>query len=311
MKPPASPPRVVSLLPAATEMVCALGMAGRLAGRSHECDFPEEVRTVPVCTQARIDSAAAGAEIDRQVKARVAAGESLYAIDALTLRRIQPDVILTQGQCEVCAVSEADVRAVLQREIGWRPEVVSLAPKRFTDLWADLRTVARALQLPDEGRDTIRALKERLAELLLTVCQQTHRPTVACLEWLDPLMAAGNWVPEMIELAGGQNLFGHAGEHSPALEWEQVRKADPDVLLIMPCGFDRTRTRTEIAALTSRPGWNALKAVVSRQVFLMDGSAYFNRPGPRLVDSVAMVAEILFPMAFPKAKYEGKGWERL
>ena len=311
MKPPPLPPKVVSLLPAATEMVCALGQRSRLVGCSHECDFPEEVRSLPACTRARIDAAASSAEIDRQVKARAEAGESLYEIDVPQLRRLQPGVIFAQGQCEVCAVSDADVRKALAREIGWQPEVVALSPKRFTDLWADLRTVALALGLPDEGRDTIRALKERVAEVLLRVCQQSHRPTVACIEWLEPLMTAGNWVPEMVELAGGQNLLARAGEHSPWLDWERLRAANPEILLLMPCGFDRERTRKELARLAGQPGWAQMTAVRSRQVFILDGNAYFNRPGPRLVDSVEMLAEIFFPMAFPKARYEGKGWERI
>jgi iron complex transport system substrate-binding protein len=311
MKPPPLPPKVVSLLPSNTEIVCALGMRSRLIGRSHECDYPPEVRSLPVCTRSRVDPAAPGKEIDRQVKAETAKGVSLYEFDVPLLRRLQPDVILTQGQCEVCAVSEDDLRRALAREIGWQPSIVALSPKRFTDLWSDMGTVARALQLPDEGRGTIRKLKERVAELLLRVCQQQHRPSVACVEWMDPLMAAGNWVPEMVELAGGQNLFGQPGEHSPWLDWQPLRQANPDILLLMPCGYDRARTRKELAAMTTRPGWSDLTAVKSRQVFLLDGNAYFNRPGPRLVDSVEMLAEIFFPMAFPKARYEGKGWERL
>jgi iron complex transport system substrate-binding protein len=266
---------------------------------------------LPVCTRARLDTEASSAEIDRQVKAASAKRLSLYEIEVPLLRRLQPGVILTQGQCEVCAVSEDDLRAALAREIGWEPSVVALSPKRFTDLWSDLRTVAQALQLPDEGREAIRKLKERVAEVLLRVCQQDHRPTVACIEWMEPLMAAGNWIPEMVELAGGQNLFGHAGEHSPWLDWEPLRAANPEVLLLMPCGFDRARTRKEIALMSDRPGWKNLAAVQARQVFIVDGNAYFNRPGPRLVDSVEMLAEIFFPMAFPKAVYEGKGWERV
>jgi iron complex transport system substrate-binding protein len=311
MKPPPLPPKVVSLLPSNTEMVCALGMRSRLVGRSHECDFPPEIKSLPVLTRTKVDPLAASGGIDRQVKATAKEARSLYEIDVSLLRRLQPNVILTQGQCEVCAVSEGDLRAALAREIGWEPEIVALAPKRFADLWSDLRTVAQTLQMQDEGREVIRKLKERVAEVLLRVCQQNHRPTVACIEWMDPLMAAGNWVPEMVELAGGQNLLGRAGEDSPWLDWEPLRAANPDILLLMPCGFDCARTRNEMALMSSRPGWSELGAVKSRQVFIVDGNAYFNRPGPRLVDSVEILAEIFFPMAFPKAAYEGKGWERL
>lgn len=311
MKPLPPPLRIVSLLPSCTEIVCGLGMQALLVGRSHECNFPDDVASLPVCTRSRIHSDAPSAVIDREVKQRLKEALSLYEIDVPLLRKLRPDIVLTQAQCEVCAVSLPEVEAALAGDIGGQPTIISLSPKRFTDLWPNIQQVAEAAGVADGGREYIRSLKERVADVIVRVFQLAKRPKVVCVEWLDPLMAAGNWIPDIVELAGGTNLLSTGGTHSPWIDWEAIRKADPDVLVLMPCGFNITRTLREMGTLAGLPGWKDLRAVKEKRVVLVDGDAFFNRPGPRLVDSVEMLAEIFHPILFPKPRFEGKGWERL
>jgi iron complex transport system substrate-binding protein len=300
--------RIASLLPSTTEIVCALGLLEKLVGRSHECDFPPEVEALPVLTESKLDPRAKSDVIDDRVKQLVREGLSIYRVDAERLRALAPSVVLTQEQCDVCAASPKDVEAALQIWTGGRPRVVSLAPRTLADVWADLITVAAALGVPERGQ----ALAEHLASRLTDVSERTLRirpqPRVAAIEWTDPLMAAGNWMPELIALAGGTNVFGETGLHSPWLEWDALRAADPDVIVVLPCGFDLARTRREMAPLAAQPGWDELRAVRAGKVFLTDGNQYFNRPGPRLVESLEILAELLHPDEFP-AKHLGTGWE--
>jgi iron complex transport system substrate-binding protein len=302
--------RIVSLLPACTEIVCALGCGSQLVGRSHECDFPPEIRSFPVCTAPRLDPAGSSAEIDSRINSLSQSGSSIYQIDAALLERLRPDLILTQSQCAVCAVSQADLEKALPPPPAPRPEILSIAPARLTEVWRDIQTIAAALGVTEEGQALLWRLKNRVVDVIQKTCLIKRRPVVACLEWLDPLMASGNWMPEMVELAGGRNLFGEAGRPSARLEWENLAEADPDVLVLLPCGFDLARARREAGALGTRPGWRKLRAVKSKNVFLTDGNAYFNRPGPRLVDSIEILAEILHPKLF-SFRQENQGWARL
>jgi len=286
--------RIVSLLPSATEIVAALGLADQLVGRSHECDFPRGVERLPALCDPKLRIDGSSREIDRDVKALVGDGLSVYRVDAERLRALAPDVIVTQTQCEVCAVAEADVLAATRDWAGTRVRIVSLAPNRLDDVFADVARVAAALGVPRRGKAVVAALRERV-NTLASRMRSLPRPAVACIEWLDPLMAAGNWVPELVSIAGGRNLFGEAGQHSPWLEWEAVCRADPDVVVAMPCGFDLARTHRELAALERLPGWADLRAVRGGRVAAVDGHQYFNRPGPRLVESAEILAEILHP----------------
>jgi iron complex transport system substrate-binding protein len=289
---------VISLLPSATEIVCALGCDDRLVGRSHECDYPEHVRRLPACTAAQIDPVATSAEIDRQVKARLEQALSLYRIDMGAIRDLRPDVILTQAQCEVCAVSLPEVQRAVADWTGSPARAVSLSPQHFSDLWQNINTVAELLDVRERGRELVKGLKSRVADFIAKTASLTKRPSVACIEWFEPLMAAGNWVPELVELAGGLNLFGEAGKHSPWLNWEAVQEHDPEIIVAMPCGFDLDRTQREFPALYKRPDWSKLRAVRNRQVYLVDGNQYFNRPGPRLVDSLELLAGLIHPRLF-------------
>lgn len=285
------PPRIVSLLSSSTEIVAALGCAPWLVGRSHECDYPPEILGLPVCSKPRIDPAAASHEIDAQVKSLVASQLSIFEVDGALLSELKPDLILTQTLCDVCAVSDRDVLLALGAGVG-EARLVSLCPQCLTDTWTDIETVASALGVPERGVALHAQLRARLEQLKSRVLGRP-RPRVACLEWLDPLMAAGNWVPELVEAAGGQSVVGRVAVHSPWLSWEELAAADPEVIVLMPCGFDLPRTVREAAPLSADPRWRALRAVRDSRVFAVDGNQYFNRPGPRLVES-AEVLEAIF-----------------
>jgi iron complex transport system substrate-binding protein len=302
--------RIVSLLPSATEIVCALGAGNWLVGRSHECDYPPEVLSLPICTAAKVDAAASSGEIDRQVKQLVQDAVSVYRIDTDTLGRLKPDLILTQAQCEVCAVSLPEVEAAVGQSLGTMPRIISLSPKRLADIWDDFRTVAEALDLADHGKEVLRGLKMRVVGVIERACMLKNPPSVACVEWIEPLMAAGNWVPEMVELAGGRNLVGEAARHSAWMNLETLRDHNPDIIIFMPCGFGLQRTRAEMGPMLQRPEWAKLRAVRNGRVCLTDGNQYFNRPGPRIVESLEILAEICHPDRF-NFGHRGNGWEKL
>jgi len=285
-------PRIVSLIASATEIVDALGEMPHLVGRSHECDYPEAVKRLPVCTRPRIVVEADSREIDRQVKERARTAVSIYEVFDDVLRELKPTHILTQIQCEVCAVSLRDVERAIARGIEGNPRIVSLQPDSLAQIWEDVRRVARALEIERRGEEVVSALQRRMDELRPAA---GPKPRVACIEWIEPLMAAGNWTPELIEMAGGINLFGEAGKHSPWMTWEQFAEADADVLVIAPCGFDLARAGREMHWLSDRPGWRDLRAVSEGRVYLADGNQYFNRPGPRVVESLEALVEMLHP----------------
>jgi iron complex transport system substrate-binding protein len=306
---PFQEPRVISLIASATEIVAALGLESCLVGRSHECDFPESIRTLPVCTAAKVDVNASGAEIDRQIKSLLRNAVSIYDLDFDALSRLKPDVLITQSQCEVCAVSLRDVEQVVCRLIGSRPRIVSLSPNSLSGIWHDIEAVAEALEVGARGRDLLDTLEARLDAIRTRVARIPKRPRVACIEWIDPLMAGGNWVPELVEIAGGINLFGEAGRHSPWMTWEELRDGDPDVIVVLPCGWDLSRTCREMGPLTDRGDWNRLSAVRNGQVYVTDGNQYFNRPGPRVVESAEIFSEILHPEEFAYG-HRGRGFSR-
>jgi iron complex transport system substrate-binding protein len=314
-------PRIATMIASATEIVCALGFENDLVARSHECDYPASVTRLPVCTAPRFDVHGSSREIDQRVKSLVEEAASVYRVDADMLRQLQPDVIVTQAHCEVCAVSEKDVELAIAawlrsppapfpaEDCRNRPKIVSLSPNNLGDVWQSIRNVADALGVSSKGDTLVQQLQARVEHIAAKTPAMAERPTVACLEWLDPLMAAGNWVPELVAFAGGQNLFGSVGKHSPWLTWEQLCQRDPDIIVAMPCGFDLTKTRMEMAGLKAHRGWNNLRAVRNRRVVVSDGNQYFNRPGPRLVESLEILAEIVNPGLFHYG-HEGIGWER-
>jgi len=302
--------RIVSLLPSATEIVCALGYRDELVGRSHECDFPPGVEKLPALTEPKFGVEGTSAEIDERVRAIVKDALSVYRVDAARLRELAPDVIVTQSQCEVCAVSQSDVEAAVAEWLGAKPGIVSLAPYALADVFDDMVRVADRLGDRRRGEEVVASLRSRIDAIAERASRAERRPSFACIEWIDPLMSAGNWMPETVELAGGRNLFGRAGEHSPWMKMDALVAADPDVILVSPCGFPIERSRRELPALSADPRWNNLRAVREGKVFLADGNQYFNRPGPRIVESLEILAEILHPELFGFG-HEGSGWVRL
>lgn len=286
--------RAVSLIASATEIVCALGLEGVLVGRSHECDHPHYVRKLPVITEPAIDVAGTSADIDRRVRESARDALSIYRVDDAQLAALAPDVLITQTQCEVCAVSLKDVEAALARRLGLSPKVVSLNPNSLRDLRADIRLVAAALRAPLNGEELVAALDDRMDRASARVHGRPRR-SVVVIEWLDPLMSAGNWTPTLVARAGGTELFGVAGRHSGTMTWDELKKADPEVLIAAPCGFDLARTKAELAALTGRPGFSSLRAVREGRAYAADGNAFFNRPGPRVVETLEGLIEMIHP----------------
>jgi len=287
--------RIVSLLPSATEIVCGLGLRDQLVGVTHECDFPESVRPLPKVTRTLIPPDASSAQIDAIVRERARSRSPLYQLDLPTLHALQPDLIVTQALCDVCAVDETQVREVI-RSMSSRPRLINLEPMSLDDVFESMRTVARAADVADEGRAAIDELIQRTSRVANRSRRLPQHPSVVFLEWLDPLFCGGHWNPQLVELAGGTELIGKPGSQSRRIEWNKLRQADPDVLFIACCGFSIERTLVDLASLKRKPEWMDLKAARTNRVFVADGSAYFNRPGPRLVDSLEILAKSLHPV---------------
>jgi iron complex transport system substrate-binding protein len=294
-------PRIASLLPGATEMVCALGLADALVGVSHECDWPPEVCGLPRVTCSRIRSASASGEIDCQVRTLLAAGDPLYEIDAARLAALRPELIVTQAQCDVCAVRYRDVLDLVACEPSLSgTRVVALNPQSLADVLADVERIAAAAGRPERGRSVAAELATRADAVRRRTASLAadRRPRVAIVEWIEPLMVAGNWLPELVELAGGRYNLVAAGRHSPYVDWTALRDYDPEVLLAAPCGFDLPRTLREAEALPRLDGWSRLAAVRNGRAFAVDGNAYFNRAGPRLCDTLELLAHLVQPQLF-------------
>ncbi|AFZ50697.1 cobalamin-binding protein [Dactylococcopsis salina] len=302
--------RIVSLLPSATETVAALGLTDHLVGRSHECDYPPKVQSLPVCTEARLNSQKNSAAIDEDVQSLMQSALSIYEIKTDVLERLQPTHILTQDQCDACAVSMTQVQEATSQLVSSQPEVISLQGNVLTQVWADLKQVADRLGV--DSQQALADLQSRVDACTRITDQITAEncPRVVTIEWIDPLMSGGNWLPELVKMAGGEPILDETGERSRYLDWQNLSDADPDAIVILPCGFDLDRTRKEAQVLKERSHWSQLKAVQTDRVYIADGNAYFNRPGPRLVDSLEMLAEMLHPQQFSYG-YQGKSWEKL
>ena len=302
--------RVASLLPSATEIVCALGARDSLVARSHECDFPTDVASLPPCTTSKLSMDGTAYDIDAQVKAILQEGLSIYRVDADLLKALRLDVIITQDQCEVCAASLADVQAAACHLLDPAPELVVLSPVSLDDVFDDIRRVGAALGRESEADRLVSGMAADIEVIRTTATATASTPSVGLIEWLDPPMAAGNWMPTLVELAGGTPVLGRAGEHSPWLDWQAFLDADPDVIVILPCGYGLERTARELRAFTTRAGWTELWAVRAGHVYLADGNQYFNRPGPRVVESLEILAQILHPDRFPP-RHTGRAWVKV
>ena len=297
--------RIVSLLPGATEVVAALGLVDELVGVSHECDFPEAIRTKPVMVRSVIEpDAASSAEIDAQVKTAAGSHQSLYRLDDASFRRARPDLIITQDLCHVCAITPSD----LQRALGTLPRsarLLTLNPARLDDIVTDVERIGEAVGRPLEARQLASTLRGRLTSIAQRVAPANRRPSVACLEWLDPLYVAGHWIPEMVHLAGGTPVLIGPGVPSRHVSPDELHDAAPDVVVLMPCGFSIERTRRELPSVAEAPWWRLLPAVRHRRAFMVDAASYFSRPGPRLVEGVGMLAGLCHPERFGHAVPSG------
>ncbi len=300
--------RIVSLIPSGTEIVAALGLAERLVGRSHECDYPAAVGRLPACTSPAFETGGASREIDERVRELLRTALSIYRLDTAALERLRPTHIVTQDRCAACAVDLAEVERAVGAMTGCEARVISLEPRLLADVWDDVVRVGAALGV--SGEAVAADMRARVRVIAGRAPRQTRRKTVVCIEWADPLMAAGHWVPELVRLAGGDDVLGTAGARALKFDWNALEAVDPEVIVFMPCGYDLARTRAEAEALARRPDWRALGAARSGEVYITDGSQFFNRPGPRLVESLEILAEILGPERHSFG-HEGSGWARL
>ena len=288
--------RIVSLLPSATEIICSLGLENQLVGVSHECDYPASVQALPKVTHTLIPADASSGDIDRQVRERLQHDKALYTLNREVLEELQPDLIVTQALCDVCAVAESEVEAVA-RELSSQPQLVNLEPQTLDEVIACLRDVAAATAVEQQGVAT--ELQRRVDTISRRSANITVQPRVALLEWLDPPFSSGHWTPELVRLAGGREMLGEAGKASRSLTWEEVIAAEPEVIMIACCGFGIERTLQDMPLLAAVDGWREIPAVRNGEVFVVDGSQYFSRPGPRLVDSLEILAHALHPDIHP------------
>ncbi|HEX5387687.1 MAG TPA: cobalamin-binding protein [Gemmatimonadales bacterium] len=290
--------RIVSLLPSATEMICALGLEDQLVGVTHECDFPASVRRLPKVTRTLIPTDATSGEIDRLVRERLSADRALYSLDLAVLERLRPDLIVTQALCDVCAVAEDEVRAAACALPG-APRVINLEPESLGQVFDAIREVARAAGIERGAGEVVAGLTARVEAVAARSAALVERPRVALLEWLDPPFSCGHWSPELVRLAGGVEGLGREGEPSRTLRWDEVTAWAPEVVFIACCGFSVERTLEDVPALWSAPGWPELPAARSGRVYVTNGSDYFSRPGPRLVDGLEILAHALHPEVHP------------
>ncbi len=289
--------RIVSLVPHATELLFALGLGDQVVGVTHECDYPDEAQELPQVTHDTLEPGLSPAEIDAAVRARTESGESIYELDDELVGELEPDLIVTQALCHVCAVSVDEVRA-LARTLPGPPRVISLDPTTYGETVGDVRTIAQATNSKDAALDLI-ARTARRADVVRLAVRGAPRPRVAALEWLDPVFVAGHWTPQLVEMAGGEDVLGFAGEPSRQATWEEVAAAQPEVVIVMPCGYDAARALVEAEDFAGR-----LRELGADQVVAVNASAYFSRPGPRLVDGLELLAHILHPDRVPQAPAE-------
>ena len=282
--------RIISLVPNGTEILFAVGAGDQVVGVSHECDYPPDARTRPILTGSALTPGMSAAEVDQAVSAQVGSGLSLYTLDEARIAELAPDLIVTQELCPVCAVSTEQVDGAV-RPLPRCPDLVSLDPRSLADVFADIRQVGEVTGHAEEAEALLRSLEERLEAVRARVAGRP-RPKVVALEWLDPFFAGGHWVPEMIEIAGGLDVIAKPGDHSRRLTWEDVRAADPDLLVVMPCGFNEAGAREQIGLIADRPEWRELRAVREGRIYPVDANGCFSRPGPRLVDGIERLAAL-------------------
>ena len=300
--------RIISLISSATEIVSSLQCMNSLVGISHECDYPKSIKKLPVCSEPRFDINGKSIEIDQNIKSLLQEALSIYRVKEDTIRSLKPDIIITQSQCDVCAVSIKDVRIAIEQAIGINPEIISLSPTCLEDVWNDILELGIVLEKESIAKDIVENIKSDIS--IISKRNKNKDPvSVGCIEWIEPLMFAGNWVPEIIQIVGGISLFGVVGEHSNWSKYEELYQHDPDKIIFMPCGYNMNKTEAELSNLTHDVRWKSLKAVKANEVYLTDGNQYFNRPGPRLLDSIKVMDDIINNKNV--YNFKNYGWRRL
>lgn len=291
--------KIASLLPSCTEIACSLGLSENIIGISHECDFPKEIKCKPVLTSSKINPLGTSYQIDKDVMDIVMQGLSVYNIDEEKLKELNPDIILTQDQCEVCAVSLKDVQKAVKSFCN--AKIISLKPEILTDIFSDIKKIASETNKEKEAEELIHQLYSRI-NYIKNKTKNIEKPRVCIIEWISPLMVAGNWTPELIEIAGGENVLGEHGKHSKKINMEEIINTQPDKIIIIPCGFKINQTINDIHLLTSENLWHELKAVKNNEIYIVDGNSYLNRPSQRIVDTLEILSSIIHPELFHEKK---------
>ena len=300
--------KIVTLIPSATEIVAFLGQKDSIIGRSHECDFPKDLSKIIKLTEPKINVEGTSGEIHKQIEVILEKSLSVYKVHVDELKNLSPDFIITQSHCEVCAVSFSEVENITKKHLGKNTEIISLQPNKLQEVFDDIRRVAKSLNIDnDHNNKLINNLEIRL-ENIKKKTQKLKKPKILCVEWIDPLMAAGNWMPEMTKIAGGEDILGKIGLDSHWIKFEDILNQDPEFIVFIPCGFDLKKTNDEVKKLlNTNNDWKKLKAFNNKNLYITDGNQYFNRPGPRLIDSVEILAEIFHSDVF-NFGHKNKGW---
>ena len=300
--------KIVTLIPSATEIVAFLGEKEFIIGRSHECDYPKDLNKIPKLTSPKIDVDGTSGQIHKQINVILEKSLSAYRVDIKKLKKLNPDFIVTQAHCEVCAVSFSEVEFIAKEHLGKNTKIISLQPNTLNEVFDDIRRVAKDLEIDnDDNNQLIKNLEIRLKNIK-DKTEKYKKQKIACIEWIDPLMAAGNWIPEMVQISGGEDVFGKQGKDSHWIEFNEIKKYNPEIIIFIPCGFNLKKTNDEVKnLLKSDTRWHDLKAFKNKKIFITDGNQYFNRPGPRLIESLEIFAEIIHPDFF-NFEHRNKGW---
>ena len=300
--------KIVTLIPSATEIVAFLGQKNSIVGRSHECDYPKDLNNIIKLTSPKINVDGTSGEIDKQINTILENSLSVYKVDIEQLKILEPDFVVTQSQCEVCAVSFSEVEEIVAKYLSNKTKIISLQPNSLSEVFNDIERVAYAIDVKEKtSNKLIKSLEIRLENIKNKTLKQ-KKPTVACIEWIEPLMAAGNWIPEMVEISGGEDIFGKSGKDSHWIKFNEIENTDPEIIVFLPCGFDIIKTKNEVKNLIIKDKkWHNLKAFKNKNFFIVDGNQYFNRPGPRLIESIEILAEIFHPHLF-NFNHKNSGW---
>jgi len=287
--------KIVTLIPSATEIVAFLGQKNLIVGRSHECDYPKDLNKIKKLTSPKINIDGTSGEIHNQITRIIQNSLSVYKVDVGELKKLNPDVVITQAHCEVCAVSFSEVEKIVASYMNKKTKIISLQPNTLDDVFNDIYRVAKGLNIDEiTTKNLIKPLEERVKNIQIKSLNQKKK-TIACIEWIDPLMAAGNWIPEMVKISGGEDVFGKSGKDSHWIKFDEIQGYNPEIIIFLPCGYNIKKTKNEVDSLLKNEKWQNLKAFKNKQIFIVDGNQFFNRPGPRLVESLEIFAEIIHP----------------